>query len=93
MASKQNAKKDINYIINEIVSDCFIFLQINSGKEEEKIVKILNEVVEVRNNLIYNVNHPPKDKKEIKKHYKNIFDELSKTLDSSIQKLGEIAAS
>ena len=89
MASLRVIKKDIDFLISEVISDCWVFLYINDGKKKEDIVTIINEAVDLRNALYSKVNNP--DKENIKSHYKNINRELFTGVDTLFQKVSKLA--
>ena len=80
MASLRVIKKDIDYLISEVISDCWTFLFINPDKKADDIVEIMNDAVDLRNQLFDRVNNP--DKENIKKHYKEINLDLLSGVDS-----------
>lgn len=93
MANKRDAKKDINFLVGEVVSDCFMFLHVHEGKQEQEIITLMNETVELRNNLIHKVNHTPTTQKSVKSYYQEIYKELTTTVDEQVKKLSKIVAS
>ncbi len=80
MASLRVIKKDIDYLISEVVSDCWTFLFINPEKNPEDIIDVMNDAVDLRNKLFERVNNP--DKENIKKHFKEINKDLLTGVDS-----------
>ena len=95
MANIRDIKKDINYLTGEVVSDCFLFLHLHTGKKDDEIMSILNDVIALRNDLITRVNNVPAvgDKKQNKAHFNTISSELLIKVDEHLQKLSKIAAS
>lgn len=92
MASIKNIKKDIDYLVDEVISDSLLCMSIQKGKEKEKIIEVINTMVETRNNLISKVNNAPKAKKssENKAYFKEIYNELLTTTDKSFEKLSKL---
>lgn len=78
MANIRNLKKDIDYLVDELTLDCFLYLRFNANKHYEKIEEILNKAVDLRNSLFDRVNNPDgkHDAKLVKKHYQSIRKEL-----------------
>lgn len=78
MSSRRDLKKDIDYIIAEVISDCFTFLEFNQGEKEDEVTAILNDAVNLRNDLIARVNNPDgKDNPKIlKAFYKSVVNDL-----------------
>jgi hypothetical protein len=93
MASLREVKKDIDYLVNEVISDCYTFLYIHGDKEKEQVIQIIEHVVEKRNEFFNRANNPAKgiDGKQVKKHYKQIYNDLLQTADDSFSKLSGLA--
>lgn len=93
MASIKNLKKDIDFIVSEIISDCYIYLYFNNNKNEEKVIDIITKSVELRNDLFNRTNNPDKnaDKKAIKGHYKSIYKDLLENSDNLFNQLSSLS--
>jgi len=89
MANLRVIKKDIDFLITEVISDCWVFLYMNDGKKKDEVVGVINEAVDLRNSLYGRVNNP--DKENIKKHYKSISADLFTGVDALFQKISKIA--
>lgn len=92
MASIRELKKDIDYLTYEVVADCYTYMHMNPDKNRDKVMKVINDTIAVRNELIEKVNHPDAkdDKKKIKEYYKNIRKELLEKIDVSFQNLSKL---
>lgn len=88
MASLRIIKKDIDYLVSEVVSDCWTFLYINPGKKADDAVAIINEAVEFRNDLYNRVNKP--NKENMKAHYKAVSKDLLTGVDSFFKRVSEL---
>ena len=95
MASIKNIKKDIEYLVDEVISDSLLCMSIQKGKEKDKFIEVINTMVETRNSLIAKVNNAPKSKKssENKAYFKGIYEELLTTTDKSFEKLSKLIES
>lgn len=71
MASIRRIKRDIDFLANEVISDCYMALYFNDGAKREQIVAVIEEAVEFRNELFVRANHPAdkKNKSLVRKHY------------------------
>ncbi|MPQ47642.1 hypothetical protein GCQ56_11575 [Marinifilum sp. N1E240] len=89
MASKREFKKDVNFLTNEILMRGMIHLEFFGKKNSESVFEIMNEAVISRNNYISRINQNvnPKNTKEVKAHFKLIYDDL---LNSTHDLLGKI---
>ena len=72
-------KKDINYMVDEFVSDAVISMSFHNDNEKaEQIVDLINEVLDLRDEMLSRVSHPEGDKRA---YYRNLTDELLSALD------------
>lgn len=94
MANKRDIKKDVDFLVGEVISDCYTYLLIHGDKNREKVVEIIESIVNKRNDLISRVNNPDKsfDSKQVKAHYKAINVELLTAIDDSFSKLSKLSA-
>jgi hypothetical protein len=92
MANIRDLKKDINNLCFEVISECVIFQHYSSSLFFENVQEIIAEAVELRNELIFKVNHPPlnEDKKAVKAHYRSIVDELFEKTIALIERLNSL---
>jgi len=90
MASIRHIKKDIDYLISEVISDCWTFMYLYPEKKQEEALAIVNETIDLRNNLIERANHPEGKAKD---HYKAIFKDLLTGVDASFKKISELTKS
>ncbi|MEA4867129.1 MAG: hypothetical protein EOM61_02740 [Bacteroidia bacterium] len=88
MASLRIIKKDIDYLISEVISDCWTFLYTNPGKSSEEAVAIINDAVTLRNDLYNRVNKPGKE--GVKAHYKAINQDLLSGVDSLFHRISDM---
>ena len=92
MANLRKIKKEINNLTNEVISDCFLYLEMNKEKNKKEVMGIMKDTIKTRNDLIYKVNHPGSgDRKKIKKHFQKIKNELVDKMDAHFLKLSKIA--
>ena len=89
MANLRLIKKDIDFLISEVVSDCWVYLYMNEAKNKEEIMGIINEAIDLRNDLYDKVNKP--NKENIKGHYKSINKDLFTGVDILFQKISKVA--
>ncbi len=85
MSSVRDLKKDIDYLIFEVISDCFVFQGVHPDHKTEEVSAIINDAVSLRNDLIARVNNP--DGKDNHKIVKAYYQAVSKDLTSGVDKL------
>lgn len=74
MANIRDLKKDINYVLGDIIEAVYIWELTNPEKDTKKSEKIIDEAIETFDDLIAKVN--AKDVEDNKKHFKAINEEL-----------------
>jgi hypothetical protein len=75
MASCKDLKKDINFLANQMLIECFSYLEYSPVNNQENVLDILHDVEQLRRNLLIKVNNPPKDI-IIKEHFRDIINEM-----------------
>ena len=92
MAKIRDIKKDINHLTYQVISECYTFLDYSPELEYENVSDIIMEAIEIRNNLIYQVNHINhlEDKKKIKLHFNNIIKDLYEKNIQLIERLNSL---
>lgn len=85
MASVRGLKKNIDSLIFEVISDCFVYTGLNPEDNTEKVSAIISDAVSLRNDLIARVNSP--DGKDNPKIVKAYFKSVEKDLNSGADKL------
>jgi hypothetical protein len=78
MPSIRKLKKDIDYVIFEVISDCFTFGTLHPDDKDEEVSGIISDAVSLRNDLIKRVNNPEKtgDPKLLRSHFKLVEKDL-----------------
>ena len=89
MASVRELKKDIDYLIYEVIADCFVFSDLHPDLRSEELSAIISDAVELRNDLIARVNNPDgKDNpKIVKAYYKSVGKDLLSGVDNLFTRL------
>ncbi|GAA4957269.1 hypothetical protein [Algibacter aquimarinus] len=89
MANVRDLKKDINYVLGDIIEAVYVWEYENTDKDTKKSEAIIDEAIETFDELIAKVN--AKDVENAKAHFKSINQELEnkgKALIEKINKLG-----
>ena len=80
-------KKDVNYLIDEFLSDAFISMNFTDDEEKsEKIVGLANDALDLRDETLTKINHPEGDRRT---YYRNLTEGLLSSLDVMYDKLSE----
>lgn len=92
MASVRELKKDIDYLIFEVISDCFVFSNLHPENKTEELTGLISDAVEFRNDLIARVNNPDgKDNpKIVKAYYKAVEKDLVAGVDKLFDRLSAL---
>jgi len=92
MASIKNLKKDLNYLIDEVIGTCMIHQYTQKDKHEE-LDKIIDEMIEFREKMIIRINNPEVNEngQNLRNYYRTLFDELLEKVNGAFDKLNEIA--
>lgn len=89
MANVRNLKKDINYVLGDIIEAVYVWEYANTDKDTKNSEAIIDEAIETFDALIVKVNDKNVENK--KSHYKAIKSELEtkgRALIEKINKLG-----
>ena len=94
MASVRELKKDIDYLVFEVISDCFVYSNIHPDNKSDKLSTLISDAVEFRNDLIARVNNPDgKDNpKIVKAYYKTVEKDLLTGVDKLFERLSALSS-
>jgi hypothetical protein len=94
MASVRELKKDIDFLVFEVISDCFVYSNLHPDNKSDELTALINDAVELRNDLIARVNNPDgKDNpKIVKAYYKSVAKDLMSGVDKLFERLSAISA-
>lgn len=84
MASIKNLKKDINYVLGDIIDECIV----SASGDTKKIEAIVDEAIVVFDELIAKVN--AKNIENKKTHFKTIEEELEKKATKLLTKVNKL---
>jgi hypothetical protein len=88
MASVRDLKRDINYVLGDIIEAVYIWELTNPDKDTKKSEKIIDEAIETFDDLIAKVN--AKDVEDAKAHFKAINNELEERGRKLIDKINAL---
>ena len=89
MASVKNLKKDINYVLSDIIEECYLWQMLQEdAKKADKAEKIIDEAILTFDELIEKVH--TKEIENKKAHFKAISAELEKKATSLLSKIEKL---
>lgn len=88
MASIKNLKKDINFVLGDIIDECYAWEVLNAKSDTTKIDAIIDEAIASFDVLIEKVNAKKVENK--KAHFKAITNELIETANGLIAKINNL---
>ncbi|HEX9825897.1 MAG TPA: hypothetical protein VGA80_04805 [Flavobacteriaceae bacterium] len=89
MANVRDLKKDINFVLGDIIEAVYVWEYTNTDKDSKKGEAIIDEAIEIFDDLIAKVNDKSVENK--KAHFKAIKNELEakgRALIEKVNKLG-----
>lgn len=90
MASRRKLKKDIDYLIGAVISNCDACLYFSPKDKWDKIMEIVEEAVDVRNALFARMRPAEKDNASlVRKHYAALRSDMFTQIDGLFEKLSE----
>lgn len=89
MASIRRFKSDVEYLVSEVISDCYTCIIINEKVDKDKVFVVINGAVDMRNDLIEKINNPKEkhNRKINKKYYAQLRREMMEKVDGLFTQL------
>ena len=88
MANVKNLKKDINYVLGDIIEAVYVWELTNASKDSKKSEAIIDEAIATFDELIAKVN--AKNVDNVKAHFKAINAELEAKGNALIEKINKL---
>lgn len=88
MANIRNLKKDINYVLGDIIEAVYIWEMSTTGKPTEESSAIIDEAISKFDSLVEKVN--AKNVENKKSHFKAIYSELEETANQLVDKINTL---
>ncbi|MBO7278399.1 MAG: hypothetical protein J6U70_02220 [Bacteroidales bacterium] len=83
-------KKDVDYLVEEIISDALLGLNFAQGNEKEDVIyNVISEAIALREAIYIKINHY--DRENARAYFNGVHTEFLKALDSLFEKLSETA--
>lgn len=92
MTSKRRLKKEIDYVVSDLILDCVTYTSLYQKPNDEEALQIIQGTLVLRNELRDLANHPEKrnESDTVKSHYDNIAKTLIGGVDEGYTKLGKL---
>lgn len=92
MTSKRRLKKEIDYVVSDLILDCVTYTSLYQKPNDEEALQIIQGTLVLRNELRDLANHPEKrnESDSVKSHYDNIAKTLIGGVDEGYTKLGKL---
>ncbi len=93
MSSIRDLKKDVDYIIYELISDCLAFGEIHETVEAGELSSIVSDAVLLRNELFSRINNRDKDADPgvVRESFRQIKKDLFTGTDDLFERLSALA--
>ncbi len=88
MANIRDLKKDINYVLGDIIEAVYIFEESNNNPGSKEGSEIIDKAIATFDDLIGKVNQ--KDVENRKAHLKSVREELEKEATSLVERLNKM---
>lgn len=88
MANIKNLKKDINYVLGDIIEAVYLWEMATTGKPTEKSNRLIDEAIATFDSLITRVNEKNVENK--KSHFKQIGTDLETAANQLVAKINEL---
>ena len=88
MPSVKNLKKDINFVLGDIIEAVYIYEMSTTGKPTEKTNAVIDEAIATFDDLIVKVN--AKKVEDKKAHFKQINVELEQAANQLVEKINTL---
>ena len=88
MANKRDLKKDINYVMGDIIEAVYIWELTNPAKDTKESQSIIDDAITAFDELIVKVNQ--RDLKDAKAHFKAVNQELEAKGGALIERINKM---
>jgi hypothetical protein len=88
MASVKNLKKDINYVLGDVIEECYMWELVNPKADAKKAQAVINEAIESFDGLITRVNDKKVENKSA--HFKSVQSDLETVASGLLEKLNKL---
>jgi hypothetical protein len=92
MTSRRRLKKEIDYVVSDLILDCFTYINLYQKPDDADTKEILQGTLTLRNELRDLANHPERrsESESVKSHYDNLAKTLIGGVNEGYTKLGKL---
>lgn len=90
MRNLRTIKKDVEFLVAELVDDCFIYLELNGEEKMDKVGEIIGDALDLQDDTMDMINHRPEGEKAYK-YYKGITKEFFAGIDALYERLSDLS--
>ncbi len=88
MASRKDLKKDIDYFVFDLISECYACINENPDKDFSGYERIINDIIELQDILLIRINQfDPKSGTRSRRYFHTIKKDLAEGLKKGYQAL------
>ncbi|MBO7467590.1 MAG: hypothetical protein J6T94_07930 [Bacteroidaceae bacterium] len=84
MASRKNLKKTVNYIVDELCTEC-LFTEFAKKADKEKVDEILMDIMSLQSEFLARCSHT--EPGNVKGFYKKFYDDFNAQTDAILAKI------
>jgi hypothetical protein len=88
MASRRNLKKDINYIIGDIFTECLIYKELVPGTDQEAADALIVDLLRIDNDFNARISHT--EPGNAKEYYRTLVKDFQNQITEVIDKLTKL---
>lgn len=88
MASRRHLKRDINYVIGDIFTECIIYKELVPGTDKAKADDIMVRLLQVDNEFITRISHT--EPGNAKEYYRQLVKEFNEAIALIIDSLSKV---
>ncbi|HDZ41638.1 MAG TPA: hypothetical protein ENH59_08170 [Bacteroidetes bacterium] len=95
MANIRDLKKDIDYLVYEVISDCFAAMSMNrEEKVSDQLAEIVADAVVLRNEMFSKTRYRGDKGKagEVREYYRNLRKDLIKGIDGLFTRISKVVS-
>lgn len=92
MASIRKTKKEVTYLINEVISNGYMALYFQPEEHSDALVEIISKAAELHNQTMNQINHPVEknNRRLVKKHFAALRSNLLTSVDDLFDQISKV---